>query len=212
MPVIALASGKGGVSKTTLAASLASFWRQQGHTVAAIDADPNAHLSRWIARMEIEGLVCPTTDEAGITRIAKEMARDYEIVVIDVAGVLSLGLAKAVMVADAILIPSKAGDGDTAEALRTFRTVEDLRGADVAARIAAAVLTQVAPQTTVYKHARSQLAADGVPTLENAMDSRVTYQEAWIRGVAPVAAGNRTLTADIEAIAAETLNLLKVRA
>lgn len=43
MPKIAI-SGKGGVGKTTLAALLAHIFTQQGYTVFAIDADPNANL------------------------------------------------------------------------------------------------------------------------------------------------------------------------
>ena len=43
MPKIAI-SGKGGVGKTTLAALLAYIFTQQGYTVFAIDADPNANL------------------------------------------------------------------------------------------------------------------------------------------------------------------------
>lgn len=203
MTIIAFASGKGGVSKTTLAASLASLWRRQGRTVATIDADPNGHLLRWIERMEIPGLACVAADEGAITRTARDLEKTHDIVVIDLAGVLSLGLAKVAVIASAIVIPSKAGDGDTVEAKRTYQAIEDLG----AASKAAAVITQADMRTAVAQHARSQLADDGVPLLSAAMPSRVAYQEAWIRGVAPVDAGNAALAADIESIGAEVLRL-----
>ena len=38
-------SGKGGVGKTTLSASLARLWAAEGRRVIAIDADPDANLA-----------------------------------------------------------------------------------------------------------------------------------------------------------------------
>ena len=38
-------TGKGGVGKTTVAASLARCWRDLGYSVVAVDADPDANLA-----------------------------------------------------------------------------------------------------------------------------------------------------------------------
>jgi len=38
-------AGKGGVGKTTVAASLARCWRELGYRVVAVDADPDANLA-----------------------------------------------------------------------------------------------------------------------------------------------------------------------
>ncbi|RLC66873.1 MAG: carbon monoxide dehydrogenase, partial [Chloroflexi bacterium] len=43
MPKLAI-TGKGGVGKTTLASVLARLYAAGGHTVLAIDADPDANL------------------------------------------------------------------------------------------------------------------------------------------------------------------------
>lgn len=197
MTIVAFASGKGGVSKTTLAASLASYWAREGRSVACVDADPNAHLARWIGRMAIDGLACETADENAVTRTVRRLAVDREIVVVDAAGVLSLGLAKIAAIADIIVIPSKAGDGDTAEAARTYHAVDDLGQAGKAI----AILTQADPRTVVAQHARSQIIADGVPLLDPVMSSRVAYQEAWIRGIPPIDMRSDALSIDISAIA-----------
>lgn len=201
MTIIAFASGKGGVSKTTLAASTASYLARQGKNVGCIDADPNAHLMRWIGRMGIEGLSCREVDENTVARAARELAAKHEFVVIDAAGVLSLGLAKIATVADVVVIPSKAGDGDTVEAARTYRAMDDLGQAHKAV----AIMTQSDPRTGVAQHARQQIMSDGVPLLDAVMPPRVAYQEAWIRGVSPVDMGNDALTNDVASIVSAIL-------
>lgn len=71
--------------------------------------------------------------------------------------------------------------------------------------LAVAILTQADPRTVVAQHARAQIAADGVPLLAPVMTSRVAYQEAWIRGVAPIDMRSDALTIDVAAIAAAIL-------
>lgn len=44
--VIVLASGKGGVGKSTLALALADVWAEAGHRVAVVDFDPQAGVTR----------------------------------------------------------------------------------------------------------------------------------------------------------------------
>ena len=44
-PVKVAVTGKGGVGKTTVAAALARCWRDLGHDVVAVDADPDANLA-----------------------------------------------------------------------------------------------------------------------------------------------------------------------
>ena len=62
MPRIAI-SGKGGVGKTTLAALLAHIFTQQGYTVFAIDADPNANLGSALGfPPELMAYITPIAD------------------------------------------------------------------------------------------------------------------------------------------------------
>ena len=50
-------SGKGGVGKTTLAAILAYLFKESGHRVLAIDADPDANLSMALGYSSSKGIV-----------------------------------------------------------------------------------------------------------------------------------------------------------
>ncbi|HEX7599548.1 MAG TPA: AAA family ATPase, partial [Polyangia bacterium] len=47
-------TGKGGVGKTTVAASLARCWRDLGYRVVAVDADPDANLAQALGISEAE--------------------------------------------------------------------------------------------------------------------------------------------------------------
>lgn len=49
-------SGKGGVGKTTLSACLAGLFKDDGHKVLAIDADPDANLAAALGFQHVEGL------------------------------------------------------------------------------------------------------------------------------------------------------------
>ncbi len=204
MTIVAFASGKGGVSKTTLAASLASYWSREGRSVACVDADPNAHLARWIGRMGIDGLICETVDKSTVIQMVHRLADQNEMVVVDAARMQWLGLTEIAKVADLIVIPSMSGDGDTAEAARTYHAVDDLGQAGKAV----AILTQADPRTVVAQHARTQIVADGVPLLVPVMTSRVAYQEAWIRGVAPIDMHSDALTVDVASIAGVMISMV----
>eukprot|EP00521_Asterionellopsis_glacialis_P020911 CAMPEP_0195336786 /NCGR_PEP_ID=MMETSP0708-20121125/16465_1 /TAXON_ID=33640 /ORGANISM="Asterionellopsis glacialis, Strain CCMP134" /LENGTH=68 /DNA_ID=CAMNT_0040407571 /DNA_START=222 /DNA_END=424 /DNA_ORIENTATION=- len=47
MPVIVMASPKGGVGKSTCAVLLASEFARMGADVTVLDCDPNKSLTRW---------------------------------------------------------------------------------------------------------------------------------------------------------------------
>ncbi|MDR2198575.1 MAG: AAA family ATPase [Deltaproteobacteria bacterium] len=50
-------SGKGGVGKTTLAATLAYLFKEKGKKVLAVDADPDANLAGALGFKDISGLI-----------------------------------------------------------------------------------------------------------------------------------------------------------
>src|SRR5579863_8671747 len=52
MAVVVVAGRKGGVGKSTIAGNLAAEFFAMGHTVAAIDADPQHSLAAWAEQGE----------------------------------------------------------------------------------------------------------------------------------------------------------------
>lgn len=86
-------SGKGGAGKTTIAATLARSWAQQGKQVYAIDGDPNPNLgiALGIPRETLEraatvprDIVTDVYDDAGrqhmqLTRPLSDLRREYAV-------------------------------------------------------------------------------------------------------------------------------------
>lgn len=205
MPVIAIATSKGGSGKTTLAAGLADLLRRQGRSVECIDTDPNRNLHDWLSDPR-NGIPCtPVEEEAVIDSVAGAVERsDY--VLIDVAGALQRGMLYAISAADFVLIPCKTDRKDVVEAVRTQELIES-SGKMVRRKILhAAVLTQVNRRAQVTGHTRAQLEVMGVPVLNADLPARTAYQQASWNG-APLAAPEAR--EDFGAIAAEVASLME---
>jgi chromosome partitioning protein len=127
MTVLTVTSSKGGPGKTTLCqvlpGSLAGKMR-----VAVIDADPTQAVSRWAANA-YEGPELDETAEADETRLAHLIAAKVDtadLALVDTAGFGNRAATIAITSADAVLIPSLAGEADVTEAEKTIRLVEAL--------------------------------------------------------------------------------------
>lgn len=65
-PLVVLAKAKGGTGATTLAVALAAAWRDAGHAVALVDADPQAGATRALGVTPAEH-AAPATAAHGVT-------------------------------------------------------------------------------------------------------------------------------------------------
>jgi chromosome partitioning protein len=216
MPILSVASTKGGVSKTTLVVSLADWWRRQGRRVTCLDMDPNKNLLSWIGEADLPGLTVRPVTEDDVFDDATDAAQTADIVIIDVAGVLSRGMLLAFGASDAVLIPSGTSYGDIFEAGRTQAQV---RNAIKAARkhnpeaniLHAVALTKVNRRAAVTQASRQQLAEFEIPVLDSDLPTRTAYQQAWFRSCSPMDVGDPSVLADIETIAHDIGERLGIR-
>lgn len=130
MPVITVASSKGGPGKTALcqviAGSLAGTLR-----LSLLDADPTQALSRW-ATSAYEGPafeVHAEPDETKLAHLISAKADTMDLVVVDTAGFGNRAATVAMTSADAVLIPTLAGEADITEAEKTMRLLQGLAAA-----------------------------------------------------------------------------------
>jgi chromosome partitioning protein len=109
--IITVAQQKGGSGKTTVAAHLAVAFALAGKSVGVLDVDPQGSLGEWFERRERAlgedevGLVFRTASGWGARREAKQLARDFDIVVVDTPPKSDLEMRPAIEMADLVAVP-----------------------------------------------------------------------------------------------------------
>lgn len=209
--VIALATSKGGVGKSTLARGLAAHWLALGRKPALIDADPTGTLAKHYNPQGRLGAVpvIPEPEERVIETIEELRAR-HTPVIVDTAGFRNRTTISALVAADLAIIPLKPAIEDVDCAIATFELIREINETperrDRPLRIAM-ILTMTMRGTVIARHVRSQLEAAGYPLLKTEMSHRVAYPEAGIQGLSPaVTDPDGAAARDIAAIVLEILN------
>lgn len=185
MSVLTVASSKGGPGKTTvcqvLAGSLASKMK-----VVVLDADPTEAMSRWAANA-YEGPpfeAIKETDEAKLAHLIAAKADTADLVIVDTAGFGNRAATVAMTSADAVLVPSLAGEADVTEAEKTVRLVEALARA-ARREIPVRVVFNRVRKTTLARHAAAELASTGVERMTVFLSDLVAYGEMTYSGRVP---------------------------
>ena len=178
MPVLTIASSKGGPGKTTVAMLIASRLAADGLRVVALDAEPSLAFSRW-AHNAYEGPPFTARAEADETRLAHLIDTESQmadLVLVDTAGFGNLSANVAMTSADAVLVPALSGEADITEAEKTIRLVAGLARAarrDIPAR----VLLNRVRRTQLARHAADEIAAAGLPRLDATFSDLVAFGE-----------------------------------
>lgn len=186
MPVLTIASSKGGPGKTTVAMLLAGRLAADRVKVAALDADPTAAFARW-AKNTYEGPAFTSfaeADEARLAHLIDAENRAADLVLVDTAGFGNRAAAVAMTSADAVLIPTLAGEADITEAEKTVRLVEGLARAarrDIPAR----VLLNRMKRTQLARHAAREIENAALPMLAATLGDLVAYGEMTFSGRVP---------------------------
>jgi chromosome partitioning protein len=201
MPVLTIASSKGGPGKTTVAMLLAGALATEGNAVLVLDADPTQALSRW-AKNAYEGPPIETVaevDETQLAHIINERAETAPVVIVDTAGFGNRAATVAMTSADAIIVPSLAGEADVTEAEKTIRLAGGLARAarrDIPAR----VLLNRVKRTQLARHASQEMMAAGLPRIEATLSDLVIYGELSYSGRIPTSG---VAAAELAALVAE---------
>ena len=110
MPTIVVASPKGGAGKSTTAVLLGTELAHEGVPVTMLDCDPNRSLTLWSSQGDLPPNINVLSDisEAEIVRTIKAHDADGQVVIVDLEGVASRLVSRAISQADLVLTPMRA--------------------------------------------------------------------------------------------------------
>ena len=186
MPVVTLASPKGGAGKTTAAIILATELAQRGTTVTIIDADPNKPISRWSMKPGKPAsltVVVDVTEDTLIDAI-EAAARRTTFVIIDLEGTASLMVAQAMSRSDLVIIPTKGSALDALEAIKAIRFIKlQERGYNRTIPYAL-IFTQTNPavRPRTLKSIEAEMRDEGIPIFKTALHERDAYRAVFSFG------------------------------
>jgi chromosome partitioning protein len=185
MPVIVMASPKGGVGKSTCAVLLASEFARMGADVTVLDCDPNKSLSRWAAHGMPSGVtLLSNIGRSEIVPAIRNADGDGKIVIVDLEGVASQMVSRAISQADLVLVPMQPTALDAeigSEALALVREEEEALGRKIRHAVVL-TKTNAAVKSRVQKELEEQLRGAGIDVIEPSLVSRAAFSEIFAFG------------------------------
>ena len=185
MPVIVMASPKGGVGKSTCSVILASEFARMGADVTVLDCDPNKSLSRWASHGLPKGVTLHgDIGRAEIVPTIRAADGDGKIVIVDLEGVASQLVSRAISQADLVIVPMQATALDAeigSEALALVREEEEALGREIRHAVVL-TKTSAAVKSRVQKELEEQLRGAGIDLIEPSLVSRAAFAEIFAYG------------------------------
>jgi chromosome partitioning protein len=210
--ILLIAAEKGGVGKSTLATNLAVHLAHQGVDIVLLDTDGQATAARFIERRDEVGITpaVPCVQRTGeIASTLRDLARRYQVVVVDAGGRDSREMRSAMAVANLLLVPTKASQAD----LETFPKVNELIGLarGLNPELKAVAVLSIAPSNPVIREvedARDLLAQfDQLELADTIIRDRKVYRDALLAGKGVTELDNSQARAEIQLLAQEFFDL-----
>ena len=217
LSIIAFASPKGGVGKSTACAALAGAFAHRGEAVHIIDLDQRKTLTRWKAKddgaLGAISLADPSP-ETFSDHLETAIGAGHDRILIDVAGAYEKALMLAMAKADLSIVPVKPSEPDIADADLVVRELANLYrrfGAEPLYRVLASQVQALAPNYQLFAFA--ELERLGLARFATSLGERAAYREIFMSGLPPHYADRSrdTVTkaiAEIDALVAEIDHLI----
>ena len=178
MPTVVIASPKGGAGKSTAAVLLGTELAHAGAAVTLMDCDPNRSLTLWAGRGPLPPriAVLSDVDEAGIVRTIKRHDLDGQIVIVDLEGVASRLVSRAISQADLVITPMRATTLDATVGVRALQLIREEEEA-LDRRIPHAVVFTMTRAVRSRQHSgiEASLRDQGVDLIEPPLMERTAF-------------------------------------
>jgi chromosome partitioning protein len=192
MPIIAVANGKGGVGKSTVAINIAGAIAKISEPILLIDADPQGTVSDWSkSRQDLsetkrvhKKLEVPTSPWSSGDLAAKlaSSAQSFTFTIIDCGPANDKTMRTAFAICDFAIIPVTPSPFD----IRSVKkTIDMLREGQVSASIQIQPFLLISKKivgTTLGREANQVLVTFNIPILKTEICQRIALCEAGIMG------------------------------
>ncbi|MBS0234222.1 MAG: ParA family protein [Proteobacteria bacterium] len=189
--IIAFASPKGGVGKSTACLSIAGALAHMGHKVQIIDFDQTQTLWRWYATNDaarnIPGLTVEQGPQGDISSFVEDVYYKRDgYVLIDLAGTLTNQMLHLAVFANLTITPAQLSEPDILEANKLSVQLQEI-GVRIGKPIVHRVLLNTVPFILASSQAYmlEQIDANGIARFETLMHYRPAYSESFLTGVPP---------------------------
>ncbi|NRB05703.1 MAG: ParA family protein [Rhodobacteraceae bacterium] len=178
MPTIVVASPKGGAGKSTTAVLLGTELARGGVDVTMLDCDPNRSLSLWAERADLPDRISVQSDvgESGIVRTIKAFDADGQVVIVDLEGVASRLVSRAISQADLVLTPMRATTLDATIGARALELIaEEEEALDREIPHAVVFTMTKAIQSKQHKGIEASLRGQGIDVIDPPLMERAAF-------------------------------------
>ena len=186
MPIISFANPKGGAGKTTSALLLAGELAGKGARIVIIDADPERWITQWgrlPGKPDTIGIVDDVSEDSIVDQIEKAAA-SAQFVIVDLEGVASQLVSRAISQADLVIVPMQPTALDAeigSEALALVREEEEALGRPIRHAVVL-TKTNAAVRSRVQKELETQLSDAGIDLIQPALVNRAAFSELFAYG------------------------------
>lgn len=185
MPVIVMASPKGGVGKSTCAVILATEFARMGAEVTVLDCDPNKSLTRWASHGLPTGITLHSNiGRSEIVPTIKAADGDGKVVIVDLEGVASQLVSRAISQADLVIVPMQPTSLDAeigSEALALVKEEEEALGRMIRHAVVL-TKTSAAVKSRVQRELEEQLREADIDLIDPPLVARAAFSEIFAYG------------------------------
>jgi chromosome partitioning protein len=213
MAVLAVASAKGGVGKTTLSILTGAELALDGYRVALLDSDLNQHAAAFGDKAGIPNLsVVSGIDESNILFELRKAESNSDVVIIDLPGGSSMLALKALQRSNFVIVPCQMSLPDVRDAVKTIAQINDAQDLSRLTIARSLIWTRVLPgfESRSAKHVRQGVEEKNLPVFYEHQKELAAFREMHLTGHVPRQV-DPTCTAarNVRAITAELLSNLE---